>query len=202
VAIDHSSGAHDHDAEQGGDSKPENGRDLHRHYARSPADAQPAEMRGRAEYYETLQDLYRRMVVADKAETTSGTTLTRSAWDIETTRDHPDRPSPDSLRITPERAGHILDGDRWGGGHRHGTGRPGKTEFLSSWDDDKILRHVRDVARSPDAPPVFQPNHRWRLHGQREDVGINVIVLPDGRIWTAWPDADSPGVVKNPRETR
>jgi hypothetical protein len=39
-----------------------------------------------------------------------------------------------------------------------------------------------------------------RVHGQRDDVGITVIVLPDGRIWSAWPDAGSPGVVKNPKE--
>jgi hypothetical protein len=104
-------------------------------------------------------------------------------------------------RAPPERARHILDGDRWGGGHRHGTGRPGKTEFPSGWDNQKIIGHVRDVARAPDDPPVFQANRRWRMHGQREDVGINVIVQPDGRIWSAWPDAGSPGVVKNPRET-
>jgi hypothetical protein len=33
-------------------------------------------------------------------------------------------------------------------------------------------------------------------------VGINVVIQPDGRIWSAWPDAGSPGVVRNPRETK
>jgi hypothetical protein len=66
----------------------------------------------------------------------------------------------------------------------------------------KIIGHILDVARAPDDPPVFQANRRWRVHGQRDDVGITVIVQPDGRIWSAWPDADSPGVVKNPRETQ
>jgi hypothetical protein len=45
-------------------------------------------------------------------------------------------------------------------------------------------------------------NHRWRVHGQRDDVGITAIIQPDGRIWSAWPDAGSPGVVKNPKETK
>jgi hypothetical protein len=89
---------------------------------------------------------------------------------------------PDAAPDAPERARHILDGDRWGGGHRHGTGRPGKKEFPSGWDDEKIIAYVLDVARAPDDPPVFQANRRWRVHGQREDVGINVIVQPDGRI--------------------
>ena len=60
----------------------------------------------------------------------------------------------------PERAKHILDGDRWGGGHRHGTGRPGKTEFPVGWDDQKIIGHVLGVARAPDDLPVFQANRR------------------------------------------
>jgi hypothetical protein len=61
---------------------------------------------------------------------------------------------------------------------------------------------ILDVARAPDDPPVFQANHRWRVHGQRDDVGITAIVQPDGRIWSAWPDAGSPGVVKNPKEAK
>lgn len=140
------------------------------------------------------------MTGSDRAETASSTTRMRSAWNIEAVEDHPDRPSLDSLRTTPERTKHILDGDSWGGGHRHGTGKPGKTEFPAGWDDDKIIGNVRDVARAPGDLPVFQPNHRWRVHGLRDDVGITVVVLPDGRIWSAWPDADSPGVVKNPKE--
>jgi hypothetical protein len=47
-----------------------------------------------------------------------------------------DRPPLDSLHVAPERAKYILDGDRWGGGYRHGTGWPGKTEFPSGWDDE------------------------------------------------------------------
>jgi hypothetical protein len=198
VAIDGPSGAHDDESERGGDSKPAKGREHDPGEAGQPTDARAAEVRSRADYYKALRATDQRMT----AELPADATRTRAAWDVEADSGHPDPPPLDSLHVAPERAKHILDGDRWGGGHRHGTGRPGKTEFPSNWDDDRIIRHVLDAARAPDDPPVFQANRRWRVHGQREDVGINVIVQPDGRIWSAWPDAGGPGVVKNPRETQ
>ena len=180
VAIDGPSGAHDDDSEQAGDSKPEKGRGQSGPDVSRPA-IPPAEVRTRAEYYEELRAADMQMDASDGRS---------------------DRPALDSLHVTPERAKHILDGDRWGGGHRHGTGRPGKTEFPADWDDEKIIGHVLGVARAPDDPPVFQANHRWRVHGHRDEVGINVVIQPDGRIWSAWPDPGGPGVVKNPRETK
>ena len=114
-----------------------------------------------------------------------------------------DRPADDRIRVSPERAAHILDGDstRNGGGHRHGTGRPGKTEFPASWDDQKVLDTVLDVARRPDRPPVRQEwNGRWVARGTREDVEIAVVMASDGRIWTGWPLPGGAGVVKNPEE--
>ena len=106
--------------------------------------------------------------------------------------------APDAIRLPPERARHILDGDSWGGGHRHGTGRPGKAEFPASWDDERTIGHIMDVARHPDARPVWQPNHRWRLRGERDAVAVTVIVKPGGGIWAAWPEEGSPGVTRNP----
>jgi hypothetical protein len=108
------------------------------------------------------------------------------------------QPAPDSIRLPPERARHILDGDSWGGGHRHGTGRPGKAEFPAGWDDERTIGHILDVARHPDTRPVWQPNHRWRLYGERDAVGVTVIVKRDGGIWAAWPEEGGPGVVRNP----
>lgn len=115
------------------------------------------------------------------------------------------RPGPEhrliSLRVTPERAGHILDGDASGrGGHRHGVGNPGKTEFPASWDDKKIMDNVHDVARRPDQPPIYQAwNSRWLTRGTRDDVEVVVVVASDGCIWSGWPRPGSPGVVSNPR---
>jgi hypothetical protein len=201
VAIDNPSAKRGDAPELGGDAAAKKQHDRRAQDPGSPADVERAETRSRAEYYEALHAADRRTTAtANRADVISSGTVTRSTWDSEATVSHPERPPPDSVRLLPERMAHILDGDPWGGGHRHGTGRPEKTEFPSGWDDEKIIRHILDVGRHPDGSPVFQANRRWRVHGQRDDVGITVIVKPDGRIWSAWPDARSPGVVKNPKE--
>ena len=104
--------------------------------------------------------------------------------------------------MTPERAKHILDGDSHGGGHRHGTGRPGKTEFPANWSDEKITDALVDVARRPDQQPKHQESkNNWVARGTREDVEVVAVIADDGRIWSGWPKAGGPGVVKNPEET-
>ena len=122
-----------------------------------------------------------------------------SGWD---SVDAADRPPVDAIRVSPERRGHILDGEADGrGGHRYGTGNPGKTEFPSSWNDEKIIDALLDVARRPDHPPRQQEwNDRWVARGTRDDVEVVVVITPDGRIWSGWPAPGGPGVVKNPKE--
>ena len=123
----------------------------------------------------------------------------RSGWD---TVDPGNRPRLDALRAAPERTTHILDGDDdGGGGHRHGVGKPEKTEFPASWSDEKIMGHVLDAARRPDSPPTHQNwNDRWLCSGTRDRVKVWVVVLPSGEVWTAWPEEGGPGVVRNPRK--
>jgi Bacterial EndoU nuclease len=145
--------------------------------------AEPVESRSHEEYYQVL-----RAADAD-----------RSGWD---SVDAQDRPKAGDIHLNAERTTHILDGDADGsGGHRHGTGIPGKTEFPASWDDKKIIETVVDIARRPDLPPKHQEwNDRWVARGTRDDVEVVVVVARGGRIWTSWPTPDSPGVVKNPKE--
>jgi len=121
-------------------------------------------------------------------------TPARSGWD---SVHPPGRPPLDALHLDAERAAHILGGDATGGGHRHGTGRPGKTEFPASWDDATVMDGIAAVARSPDSVE-HQPNGRWFVRGERDGIWIIVIINPDGVIWTAWPEEGSPGVVRNP----
>jgi len=105
--------------------------------------------------------------------------------------------SADDIQVS-DRLTHILDGDETGGGHRPGADRPGKTEFPVDWSDDRILDAVVSVARDPDEPPQRQNwNDRWQVTGDRDGVKIFAVVEADGRVWTAWPDEGSPGVVKN-----
>jgi len=158
--------------------------------------AEPAEPRTRTEYYQAL-------CAADDAtrvnENARDRQTERSGWNAV---DAEDRPDVDGIRVTPERATHILDGDETGGGHRHGTGRPGKTEFPASWDDRKIIDSILDVARRPSQTPGYQEwNNRWVARGRRDDAEIVVIVTRDGCIWSGWPLPGGAGVVKNPEGT-
>jgi hypothetical protein len=96
--------------------------------------------------------------------------------------------SGQQANVNPDRRAHILDGDATGGGHRHGTGNPGKSEFPPDWSDDKIIEEVESIANDPSASRTVQPNGRTRVEGTREGVDIRVIVDPDGvSIRTAHP---------------
>jgi hypothetical protein len=189
--------------------------------AARPEPAQPAESRTREEYYEALRaadggpgdDEPADNEPADNepagdrpgddrsaddphvADSRTG----HSGWDA---IDDANRPALDALRVSPERRSHVLDGDAdGGGGHRHGIGNPGKTEFPASWSDEKIIDSLLDVARRPDHPPRHQEwNDRWVARGARDDVEVVVVIARDGRIWSGWPTPGGPGVVKNPKE--
>jgi hypothetical protein len=184
------------------DAKPE----LHQWHGGSGGDAsptaraEPAEMRTRAECYEALRAADGKPVPAsDSQRAGSDTRGVRVGWDAV---DAGNRPPLDAFRVTPERTKHILDGDAIGsGGHRHGVGNPGKTEFPASWNDTKIMDNILDVAHRPDQPPIYQNwNGRWLARGTRDDVEIAVVITGDGLIWSGWPRPGGPGVVKNPQE--
>jgi Bacterial EndoU nuclease len=115
--------------------------------------------------------------------------------------EHSDYAAADNIGIAADRRTHILDGDETGSGHRHGTGKAGKTEFPAHWSDDHIIDATVAVAREPDRAPERQSwNDRWQVSGQFDGVGIVAIVQSGGALWTAWPREGSPGVAKNPVE--
>jgi hypothetical protein len=157
---------------------------------------EPPESRSREEYYEVLRAASEGETADDDREAADGD---RSGWD---SVDAEDRPKAEDIHVTPERTTHILDGEPGGGGgHRHGVGKPGKTEFPASWTDKKIMGHVLDVVRRPDSPPVLQNrNNRWICSGTRDSVEVTAIVLRSGEIWTAWPEEGGPGVRRNPKK--
>lgn len=88
--------------------------------------------------------------------------------------------------LTDERGKeHILEGDETGGGHRAGTGKPGKSEFPGSWSDEKILGEVSDVATDPASTRVTQGT-RTVSQGTRD--GIDIRTIDNGRrIITGYP---------------
>jgi hypothetical protein len=176
--------------------------------------AEPAESRTRQECYEALRAADGKPVQASDNQRASAEARTdgsaeartdasaearteRSGWD---TVDSGQRPPLDAIRITPERTVHVLEGDSTGGGHRHGTGKPGKTEFPAGWNDEKIIDNALDVARKPDKPPVRQDrNDTWLCSGTRANVEVSVVVARSGEIVSGWPEEGGPGVVRNPR---
>lgn len=104
--------------------------------------------------------------------------------------------SIDSVSIPEDRARHILDGEGRSGGHRYGTGTPGKTEFPASWSDDDILEAIRQVAGTG---TVDRPAHRGGdlvVVGEVNGVTIEVVVQPNGEVRTGYP-LSGPGVRRN-----
>jgi len=88
---------------------------------------------------------------------------------------------------TAARRRHILDGDVTGGGHRAGTGIPGKSEFPASWSDDAIIHEISDIATDPAAIRTGLPGGRTLVDGTRNGVDIRVVLGPDGSIVTGFP---------------
>lgn len=105
--------------------------------------------------------------------------------------------------LTPERRTHILDGDPphvrggRGGGHRHGTGKSGKTEFPAHWPDDDIISRVMETARSPRSGLVHPRYKTFNVMADYDGVTIVVSVSRAGSVITAYPLPGGKGVVQN-----
>lgn len=80
-----------------------------------------------------------------------------------------------------------MDGDATGGGHRAGTGIPGKSEFPASWSDDQVMHHISDIATDPAATRTAGRGGRTVVTGTRDGVDITVVIGRDGSIVTGFP---------------
>jgi hypothetical protein len=85
---------------------------------------------------------------------------------------------------------HILDGDSiTSGGHRAGTGNPGKSEFPASWSDQKIENVISDIATDPKVQ-WSKPDPRGYITTTATRDGVEVKVVYDTvnkRIVTGYP---------------
>jgi RHS repeat-associated protein len=97
--------------------------------------------------------------------------------------------------VEPDRADHILEGDKTSGGHRAGTGKPGKSEFPSDWSDERVLGEISDVATDPQSSRQPGRGGREVVRGTRGGVDIEVIVDQDSKIITGYPT----NVDRNPK---
>lgn len=82
------------------------------------------------------------------------------------------------------------------GGHLHGVGRAGKSEFPPGWDEDKIADEVVETARSPHSVQE-RADGTWLVTGVRDGVTVGAYVRPNGTIATGFP-IRGPSVKKNP----
>ncbi|HSX93066.1 MAG TPA: hemagglutinin repeat-containing protein, partial [Hydrogenophaga sp.] len=100
--------------------------------------------------------------------------------------------------IDADGAQHILVGDRPGSGGHLWPGQPGKTPFPQSWDADKVLGSISDVATDPASITIPARGGRTIVRGSRDGVDIEVVVEPSsrgGRIVTGYPT----NLSRNPR---
>jgi hypothetical protein len=99
--------------------------------------------------------------------------------------------------LTAKRRTHILDGDGTGGGHRSGTGKPGKSEFPEDWSDSDIEDALYDVAESGAYMGAGNIPNSEVLQKRVNGVTVKVVVGSNGSIITGFP-LSGQGVVKNP----
>lgn len=90
--------------------------------------------------------------------------------------------------ISPHARVHILYGDKRGGGHMHGAGKPCKSEFPAGWDIDKILVTVSKIAANDNVSWRQGDNGYWT--GQQTIDGVKIRVVKDregDNVITAYP---------------
>lgn len=109
-----------------------------------------------------------------------------------------DDPANDASILDGKANTHILDGDGpTSGGHRFGTGTPGKSEFPQSWSDQKIVRVISDIATDPSVK-WSMPDARGYISTTVTKEGVDVKVVYDSRnnrVVTGYPT----NLPKNPK---
>ncbi len=82
--------------------------------------------------------------------------------------------------------------------HKSGAGKPGKTEFPSNWDDDKIINEVNKIANNPNAPGGVGKWDSPYKTGTVDGIEIRVDFYPSthpthaGKVSTAYPTNTPP----------
>lgn len=90
--------------------------------------------------------------------------------------------------ISDDRIQHILYGDHKGGGHKHGVGKPCKSEFPQNWDDEKIINVTRNIAANDNLSWERQGNGYHVADDYVESVKVRVVKGPQKqRVITAYP---------------
>ncbi len=92
------------------------------------------------------------------------------------------------VTVSEARKEHILQGDRTGGGHKFGTGKPCKSEFPKEWNSDEIIATVERIASNDNLPWSKQRNGYYTAEEMVDGVKVRVVL--NGRrddVITAYP---------------
>jgi len=92
------------------------------------------------------------------------------------------------VTVSESRKVHILLGDKTGGGHQFGTGKPCKSEFPKEWSGDDIIANVESIASNDNLPWRKQKNGYYTAEEAIEGVKVRVVL--NGRrddVITAYP---------------
>lgn len=90
--------------------------------------------------------------------------------------------------ISNQRKVHILYGDKTGGGHLHGLGKPCKSEFPADWDEEEILETIKDIAANDNLPWEQQDNGYYVAESYEGQTRVRVVLGPQKqKIITAYP---------------
>lgn len=93
-----------------------------------------------------------------------------------------------AVTLSAQAKNHILYGDRNGGGHKYGIGKPCKSEFPQSWNDKKIITIVKKIAAN-DNLDWEQQNNGYYVSEQNEgNIRVRVVMGDQKQnIITAYP---------------
>lgn len=93
-----------------------------------------------------------------------------------------------NIVISDRASTHILYGDRSGGGHKFGTGKPCKSEFPEDWNDKKILDTIQNIASNDNVKWKQQDNGYHVTEKYVEDLKVRVVVGRQKKnVITAYP---------------
>lgn len=90
--------------------------------------------------------------------------------------------------LSDSRAQHILYGDHKGGGHRHGAGKPCKSEFPQAWDDAQIIDVTRKIAANDNLDWERQDNGYYVAESFEGSTKVRVVLGREKRrVITSYP---------------
>jgi hypothetical protein len=97
-------------------------------------------------------------------------------------------PPSQIMTFSKERQNHILYGDKTGGGHKAGVGKPCKSEFPKDWDDARIIREVSLIAANDNLNWIDQIDGRAIAEQDVDGTRVRVVIDRYAKsIVTAYP---------------